>query len=816
MKRQILSAAVAVAFSNTALADQLQEDAKSRASNRLLEEVTVTAQKREENAQDIPITIQAFSSEKLDAFNIEDTADLQKITPGLTFTYTYGYTLIYLRGVGSEGFLPNADPSVATYIDGINIPASQGKQDSLGPVKRVEVLKGPQGTLFGRNATAGAINITTEDPPIDEFVGNLKYVQGNYDTAEYQAFIGVDVPGVEGLGFTLSGFKDTHENYGQNFSNGEKRTWREDFSEGGRAKIKWDFLEDFSVTLIGSYVNQFNGNSLVQENTRPSLVFGAGAEVDEPDRDTHTNYEGGNATINTMYGAVFEWRPGPVDIKFIYSDQLADVDWGQFDYDSTDEDRSAFFVYDQYNDQETIELQILSNSETPMSDKLEWVAGYYGLKAEGGFGRLAFILNNGLATGLLPTGVLGSLTEPLLGLNLGNTLSDAARITLESAGILSTDSDALYAQGTWRFNEAWALTLGARYQEETRSIGSTYLDFVDTFTPGFDEEAYFGSSDYSRNIRISTFTAPPLEESTFSPKISLQWFPSDVMQVYASLQRGYKSPTYNIVNFFGNPDAVLGEETTAAELGIKSEWLDGALKLNGALFASQTKNQLTGLVSFTSGAIVRYGNADEAEVEGAEIDFQWQPMPSWNPGLVITGGATYVESIFTKFEDGEGFDDTTGLYFGPGALEDLALELIGLGGVLPVSSTALVNGPRDFSGNSVPRSPELTSVVSLNQYLDFDKFGAVEFGVDYSYKSEYFTTAQNSPHYVQDQYELWSARASWFYYPWGLQLTAFVDNAKDKDYFSSILQSDFGRTVTLAPPRLYGFKVKWDFDAFVN
>ncbi|WP_460994505.1 TonB-dependent receptor plug domain-containing protein, partial [Spongiibacter taiwanensis] len=145
MKKRSLVVAIAALSSYSA--GTLAQEPQKR-SNRLLEEVTVTAQKREEDSQDVPIAIQAFSGEKLDAFNIEDTADLQKITPGLTFTYTYGYTLIYLRGVGSDAFLPNADPSVATYIDGINIPASQGKQDALGPVKRVEVLKGPQGTLF--------------------------------------------------------------------------------------------------------------------------------------------------------------------------------------------------------------------------------------------------------------------------------------------------------------------------------------------------------------------------------------------------------------------------------------------------------------------------------------------------------------------------------------------------------------------------------------------------------------------------------------------------------------------------------------------
>jgi iron complex outermembrane receptor protein len=176
MKKTKLAVAIAsVSVFSVGAAAQEGNEATKKRSNRLLEEVVVTAQKREEDSQDVPIAIQAFSGDKLDAFGIEDTADLQRITPGLTFTYTYGYTLIYLRGVGSDAFLPNADPSVATYIDGINIPASQGKQDTLGPVKRVEVLKGPQGTLFGRNATAGAISIVTEDPPVDEIVGNVKF-----------------------------------------------------------------------------------------------------------------------------------------------------------------------------------------------------------------------------------------------------------------------------------------------------------------------------------------------------------------------------------------------------------------------------------------------------------------------------------------------------------------------------------------------------------------------------------------------------------------------------------------------------------------
>src|SRR5690606_24946431 len=115
------------------------------------------------------------------------------------------------------------------------------------------------------------------------------------------------------------------------------------------------------------------------------------------------------------------------------------------------------------------------------------------------------------------------------------------RVTLESGGLLSTESDSVYFQGTWSFNEAWNLTLGGRYQEETRTIGNTRLFLVDTLTPGFDE-SYYKGNDYSRNTLIFNFGGPPLEENTFSPKVSLQWFPDETTQIYASWQRGYKSP----------------------------------------------------------------------------------------------------------------------------------------------------------------------------------------------------------------------------------------------------------------------------------
>lgn len=757
----------------------------AKRSNRLLEEVVVTAQKREENSQDVPISIQAFSGEKLEAFGIETTADLQKITPGLTFTYIYGYTMIYLRGVGSEAFLPNADPSITTYVDGMNIVHAHGKQDALGPVERIEILKGPQGTLFGRNATGGAISIVTADAPQEGFVGSLTVNRGNVDTDSYQLYLAAHL--TDDISFTLAGYDDRHDNYGFNIYRGqEQRNWKEDYTSGGRLKLTWDITDTLSVMGIGSYTNQFIGGHLRNENSRPSMIFGAGAEVDEPDRITHNNIQGGSGSITTLYGAVINWNPGPVDVKFLYSDQESYTDWGYLDYDGTEEDRARFWTHGQYNEQKTYELQITSNEETWLSDKLEWVAGLYRLEAGGGFDPLFFSISPELVTGA----VVGQLPDLVV-----NLLPVVNKLTLESAGVIFAEADSAYWQGTWTFSPEFNATLGLRYQDETRGISKNYLDVINTLfgDPGID---YYRDHDRRElNTRVLEFSPPDVSEKTIAPRLAIQWFLNDSVQIYASASRAFKSPTYNIVNFFSEPDLVEKATTTSFELGFKSDLFEDSfpLRLNGAVFETTTEKPLSAIVSLTSGGVVRFINAGESVTKGAEMDFVLQPMPNWNPGLAITGGATYLDAIYTEFTNGAGYDQDTGLYFGNDS---------------PTGDNA-----RDFSGNDVPRTPEFSSNVSLNQIINVGMLGSFEVGVDYAFKGEFYFTPQNSPHFKQPNYELWSARLSWMYDPWGLNITGYINNIKDKDYYATMLENDFGRLTNLAPPKLMGVRVKWDFDA---
>lgn len=777
---------------------QPTEDAPAATSagpkSRLVEEIVVTAQKREENLQDVPIMISAFSADKLDAVGVEATADLQKITPGLTFTYSYGYSVIFIRGVGTDAFLPNADPSVATYIDGINIGPSQGKQDSLGPVKRVEVLKGPQGTLFGRNATAGAINIVTEDPP-DEFMGSLKVDFGNYNSRKYQVYFGTPI--TDSIGATLALFKENQDLYGRNELFGEPGPEKEDYVKGGRAKVRMDIMDNLSLTLVGSINKQFNSNSLSQENTRPAPILVGGVPPDPLDRVWHNNYQGGNKTTNELFAATLAWETEFSDIKFLYSDNDAIVDEASYDFDSTATSQATFYSNDQFNKQKTYELQFVSNSSTPWADKLQWATGFYRLEGEGGFGSLYLTLNalgvgsNVVGIPYLLNGVDELLNAGQLGYSINQLVNATNDVVLGNGGILTTESNSFYLQGTWFPTDWLDITLGGRYQKETRGITNSYLDVVSP-TAGEPPNDYYDSGDRSQNIRVRDFSAPDLKDDTLSPKIAVQFHPwGDDFQIFASAQRAYKSPTYNIVNFFSNPDPVKRETATSYELGIKSEWLDHSLRLNAAIFHTTIDELLTAIVSVTSGGVVSFRNAGQAVIKGAELDVLWQPMPDSNPGLAVVTAATFLDAKYTDYPDGSGFDDATGLYFGSDSLNGLQA--------------------RDFTGNDVVRTPDLTTSVSINQAIPAGDSGSFEIGVDYYYNSGFNTTPQNSPYFEQKAYDLLGGRVAYFYDPWGLQLTAYVENALDQDYAQAIVQHDFGRTVTLAPPRLYGLRVKWEF-----
>ncbi|CAA0110600.1 Uncharacterised protein [Zhongshania aliphaticivorans] len=179
-------------------------------------------------------------------------------------------------------------------------------------------------------------------------------------------------------------------------------------------------------------------------------------------------------------------------------------------------------------------------------------------------------------------------------------------------------------------------------------------------------------------------------------------------------------------------------------------------------------------------------------MKGAELSMQLQPMPDLNPGLAVIFSGSYLDAIYTSFEDGRGFDEDTGLAFGPGSTFGLP--------------------PRNFTGNSIVQSPEFTASATILQSFYLSADSDIEFAIDSYYNSGYFFTPQNTSLMEQESYQTYAARISYFYNPWGLQITAYGENITDERYFASAVHLDFGPGLSLSSPSHYGVRAKWIFE----
>ncbi|WP_159241389.1 TonB-dependent receptor, partial [Zhongshania aliphaticivorans] len=514
---------------------------KKRLNNRLLEEVVVTARKREENIQDIPIAIAAFSAEKLDAAGVESAQGLTKITPGLVFANTFGYYIAFLRGIGSEAFLPSADPSVPIYVDDINQVAAQGSIDSLVAIERVEILKGPQGTLFGRNALGGAIRIITPDPDDESFFGEVKIDSGHFDVVNASSLsssLFLNIPIVDGVAATFSGTLRNQEPIYTNDLGGE--VYDEELT-AGRIKLKWWATENIDITLSASQEKGQSSGGLTSEGTNPYLLCAACTPDPEFDYHVAHNTDSGFESERTLVSARLNWSLPYFDFIALASDQELTVPYGIGDLDYTSSPLFVAEVPRQFVEQKTFEARIESNAESPWSDYLVWVAGMYYLESAGGYDPLYLrfgsnALENGLPIPIeLPAG-------------LGNLLD--VDVALASNGVLETESLSGFAEGTALLPHSFDFSLGVRYDTETRNVANSSLSALNPLT---------GDA-----ISVLKFTVPEATTERVSPRASLKWGFSQG-QVYASYSVGYLSPTYNTVNFLVAPSFVDQEEDTAYE-----------------------------------------------------------------------------------------------------------------------------------------------------------------------------------------------------------------------------------------------------------
>ena len=764
----------------------LQEPAAP--SNRVLEEIVVTAQKRKENVLDVPVSIQAFSAESLDARGITDQTGLQLATPGLDVGEQAQFTTIFLRGVGSDAFLM-ADPSVAYYVDGIYFPFSQGQSQDFGAVDRVEVLKGPQGTLFGRNAVGGAISVITRDPSFTDRSTSLELGYGNRDT--FDARVYTNLPLTDWLAVNVSAFYNNGDHYMSGLAAGQPLP--EERSRGARLKVRIAPTENLDVVLTGMRLEQQGTGSVFTLNNSPTPAFTAGCALPVPTPlciEPQTGYEGELSEptflrFNTTVGYAQATYTMPwFDLKVLGSDQEARSRF-TYDFDGSGQALAAFDQKRNFADVQTAEIQLLSNDTTWGASRFKWIVGGYYFKSAQGFDTANLKLA-GLDLADLQRGGISLpplLTDALDDLNIAFPNGDVA-----FHAIIGTRSTAVFAQGTFTFTDWLALTLGARYQDEERylirSDSGLYLS-----DGGF--QTLFNWNEIGARDRNGNFKDISDTTTSFKPKatIELRPFDNDTL-IYISYQEALKSATYNAVAIYQPPAFVEPEELRAYEVGLKTRIFDGTTSVSIAAFDYDIKNFQVQFISLFQGGAVSFENADAASIQGLDLDVAVELFPSVFDGLVLTLGGSYLDAKYDRYVGAAGFDDEPSLLFPEGS--------------------GLFRDDNDYSGNRIVRTPKFTTTASVSKLWQVPG-GELELSGDAYCNDGFFYASSNSEELSQDSYRVFGARVSYLYARWGVRATLFGRNLGDEKYSQGLIATDFGGNVTLAAPRTYGLRLNWDF-----
>lgn len=769
--------------------------------SRLIEEVIVTAQRREENIKDVPISISAFSPDFLEAKGVVAQQDLPKVTPGLTIGSPVGFATAYIRGVGSDAFIL-ADPLVVTYIDGVYFPASTTQFQEFGDVEQVEISKGPQGTLFGRNALGGVISITSKSPSLTD-------VEGKFKTS-YTAFTGSDasrnarnasgfvsIPLHETFAFSVSALVGENDPYYdvQVGPVGDRKQVRGGDSYAYRIKTLWQPTEDFNLKLnvYRSYTNDPQRNVGIQTNPsalgggvgdvnlllQPQDPFKGGTLNDVPySRDRTLNYFGSiDWSLDLMKVQVLGAR------QRILAERNADFDGTPLpiayfeDVDRPgDPYRRPFF-----SNSTSGEIRFLSNDSAP--DWLELVGGLYYYEQKSGVGGANFV-----ATGSdLSLGQIAGVQVPGLQQAYADTILPALQIlglevlptgvNLALRGGLKEKAESIYGQGTVKFTDWVSLTLGARYQQTKRSV--LFADQLLYVSENVQIPIQQNSGADNPDYRAKTSSTDPKAVLSFHPGSGL--LGKDPL-VYVSYQTATVGSTFNTVSLLQPPTPTKGTKITAYEGGLKTFLFD-RINFDAAVFYYKQDDPQTQVVSLQSGGAVHFENAGGIETKGAEFSIVAPVLPSLTAdGLVMTLGVSYLDSTYSSYPNASGFDELTGVY----------------------------SNNYDFSGNRVVQTPKFTVAAGLNQTFQFDN-GTLDFGVDYYYNDGYFFLAQNSKISEVPHYQTVGLTASYLYQPWDVRINVFGRNILNEEYLAGRFVNDFGVIDYATQKSSVGISLQWEF-----
>lgn len=614
MKRKHLSLAIGcILLAPSAWAQEAAPAAKAASEATTLDKITVTARKREETLQDVPVAVTAFTPETLDKLNIQDIGDLDAQVPNLTIYAARGSSstaTAYIRGVGQADPLWGVDPGVGIYLDDVYIARPQGALLDVFDVGRIEVLRGPQGTLYGKNTIGGAIKYISRGLP-QETTGFAQITVGNYNQLDAKAALGGSIGGPDsGLRARVSVASMNRDGFGENLYTGQEVSDKE--INAARFQLGAYAGDDLDIQFALDWMDDqsgVRGAKMLAPNRFNALLFPSyGAFPPMDDRyDIRSGMKNINDTVMKGASATVNWRPNENwAFKYVIAKRESDTETN-IDFDTTPApiaDVKAFYSDSQVSN----ELQVNYDA----GGRARGVMGIYAFDGDAG----GQVLNN------------------FFNLSFGDT-----------QGVVNTKSFAVYTDWTFDLTDKLKLDVGARYTDEDKHAVALNRGYTDaTFTvPNGVVAANFDKTVNFKNV---------------SPKISLDYQITPDIMLYGLASRGFKSGGYNIrANTTAVPrsgEPFDDESVDSFEVGSKMSFFDQRLFLNVAAFHNVYEDiQLSVFTQFIdqNGNPQFFGdftNAGKGTVNGAEVEYQWLPNQNW----LISGNLAWLDAKYDEFITG--------------------------------------------------------------------------------------------------------------------------------------------------------------------
>ncbi|TFH68707.1 TonB-dependent receptor [Gammaproteobacteria bacterium LSUCC0057] len=719
-----------------------------------LEEITVTAQYRAENVQDVPIAITAMSGDMMAKADISDLTGIAERTPGLTYMeFSPGQTIPSLRGISSADDGAGLDNSAALFLDGVYIGRSAGINFDMYDLERVEVLRGPQGTLFGRNAIGGAISVVSAKPSQETRL-KAGITAGNEGIFRAQALASGGL--TDNLAGKLTVSHRQHDGFVDNVLLGTELQDEDSTSVRGQLLFSGDSSE-WLLTVDSMEDDRADMGRTAIVNNAPLTNIAAANGVTGP-RQNASPKDGYSSRDTSGISLQGDFDLGNGTLTTITALRKAETDWSMA---SAGVSLGPVAPFDEVMDDIVEEIDTFSQEirwSSTVGDNINYTVGAF------------YFTEETDRTEIFRTTVEGSYDGFAL-VSLGDQATRGNDYTRTEN---ETTSYALFGQADWTISEQLSLSIGARFTRDEKDYVATAVNcaqVVDGTNDGSPFEDWAGCGGVGAsglNIVAESFRVTPSDSwNDFSPKIALNYTPSEGTMIYGTISKGFKSGGFagsqGVESAASNP--VDPEEVINYEVGFKSD-LSDTLRVNASLF----------MMDYTDLQIVRFGpvpdsefgtfqttNIGEADITGVETEFTWYASDN----LRFSGFYAYLES----------------------EANDLSF-----------------NG-NDYSGASLRSAPKNSYSLAANYTLPAS-YGTWEFSLDYNFTDEQTTDFADTRIGIDDRalvngyISLTSLDEAWDISLWGKNVT-------DEDYLTHMYVIGPGGIGVWGAPATFGVTVTW-------